>query len=79
MFQRVLVGLIFVAVGFLMVWKTDFFYRIFGRIPTGEKMFGTGGTRVFIKLFGILAIIVGFFVITRFHERILDSIFGRLS
>jgi len=78
MFQRILVGLIFVAVGFLMVWKTDSFYRIFGRLPIGEKLFGSGGTRTVLKLFGVIIIIVGFFIITRFHERILEAIFGRI-
>ena len=48
------------VIGFIMVWKSDFFLKNFGRVPTAEKYLGSeGGTRLFYKLLGILVMIGG--------------------
>ncbi|MFZ5365102.1 MAG: hypothetical protein ACOZBH_02815 [Patescibacteria group bacterium] len=78
MIGRVIIGILISVSGFLIVWKTEFVYRAVGRIPTGEKLFGSGGTRFFLKLLGIIIIFVGFFVITNYHEKILNAIFGKI-
>jgi len=75
---RIIVGIIMMIVGFLITWKTESVYRAIGRLPIGEKLFGSGGTRFFLKLLGILIIFIGFMVVTKFHEKILGAIFGRL-
>jgi len=75
---RIIIGILMMIGGFLITWKADAVYRIIGQLPIGEKMFGGGGTRFLLKLIGIAFIFVGFFVITKFHERILEGIFGRL-
>jgi uncharacterized membrane protein len=78
MLGRIIVGFIMVAAGFLITWKTDRVYRAVGRLPFGEKVFGSGGTRFLLKLIGLIIIFVGFLVITNLHVRVLQSIFGRL-
>jgi len=70
------------AVSALMVIKTEWFFRIFGRIPWAEAHLG-GGTRMFIKLLGIVLIIVSFLVVTNLWEPLLawflGPLFGRSS
>ncbi len=78
MIGRIIVGILMAGAGFMIVWKTDRVYRAIGRLPFGEKIFGSGGTRLLLKLIGLILIFVGFLVITNMHTRILASIFGRL-
>jgi len=48
-------GMIVALIGFIFVWKSDWFLKNFGRIPFAEKYLGTeGGTRLFYKLIGLL-------------------------
>ncbi len=78
MVGRIIIGLLMVVAGFLIVWKTDRVYRAVGSLPFGEKIFGSGGTRFLLKLIGLLLIFVGFLVMTKLHEKVLEAIFGRL-
>ena len=79
MFIRILIGLMFVAIGFVLVWKTDWFQVNFGSIAWAEEKLGTsGGSRLFYKLIGILFVIIGFLAITNLHEQAFVSIFGSL-
>ena len=78
MLGRIIVGFLMAAAGFMIVWKTDRVYRAIGRLPFGEKIFGSGGTRFLLKLIGLILIFVGFLVITNLHTKILEAIFGRL-
>lgn len=59
MILRFFVGMIIAALGTLMIVKTEPIYNFVGRIPTAEKYLGSGGSRLFIKLLGILVIFGG--------------------
>lgn len=79
MLVRILVGFLFAALGFVLVWKTEWFQNNFGSIAWAEEKFGSsGGSRLFYKLIGILFIIVGFLAITNLHEQAFVSLFGGL-
>lgn len=59
-FGQFIVGIIVAGIGFLIVWKADWFYHNFGSVPFAEKFLSTeGGTRLFYKLIGILIMIGG--------------------
>ncbi len=64
LFWRIILGLIFVVVGFFMVYKTVMFQNITGRIAWAEEKFGGGGTNTFLKLLGVLVIFLGVFFMT---------------
>lgn len=58
---RFILGIIIAFVGFLLVWKADWFLTNFGRVAWADAHLGAeGGTRIFYKLLGILIILIGF-------------------
>ena len=58
--SQLVYGLLISGVGFIIVWKSDFFLKNFGRVPVAEKYLGSdGGTRLFYKLLGILVMVIG--------------------
>ncbi|MFC1687801.1 hypothetical protein ACFL0L_04435 [Patescibacteria group bacterium] len=71
-------GIIIVGIGFMIVWKSDWFMNNFGRIEFAEKYLGSGwgGTRIFYKLIGIAIIILAFMWMSGALESILGSMFG---
>jgi len=80
MITRIIIGVIILAVGALMVIKTEGFLRTFGRVPWAEAKLG-GGTRSFYKLLGVAGILIGFLVITNMWQApiiwILGPLFGQ--
>ena len=63
--MHILIGLIIFAIGVFMVIKSEAMLNSFGRIEFFEKHLGTeGGSRLGYKLIGILAIFIGFLVLT---------------
>ena len=55
-----IVGIIVCGIGFILVWKADWFLRNFGSVPFAEKCLQTeAGSRLFYKLIGILIMIGG--------------------
>ena len=74
--MRILFGFILVGLGFLLVWKSEWLVKNFGRSSWAELHLGTaGGTRMLIKLIGILVIIIGFMAITGLHKGLLLWVF----
>ncbi len=70
--MHIVVGLIMVAVGFLLVWKTEWLVENFGHVDWAEQHLGSdGGTRLFWKLIGILIILIGFGTLTGIFQDIL--------
>lgn len=56
--RQFMFGMGIAFIGFLVVWKSDFLLRNFGRVPFAEKYLGSdGGTRLFYKLLGVLTMI----------------------
>ena len=63
--MHILIGLIIFAIGVFMVIKSEAMLNSFGRIEFFEKHLGTeGGSLLGYKLIGILAIFIGFLVLT---------------
>ncbi len=76
---RIIIGLLLLFSGFVFAIKSSWFYEQFGSIAFAEKYLGTsGGTRLFYKLFGILAIFIGFLALTNLHESFFTWLLGPL-
>ena len=77
--MNILVGFIILAVGALIVIKSEAMLNAFGRIEFFERKLGTeGGSRLGYKLIGMIAIFIGMLVMTNmiggFLEWILSPI-----
>ncbi len=73
--MKYVVGIIAVGIGFLVVWKADWFVNNLGHIAWAEEHLGSeGGTRLFYKLIGIGIIILAFLLMTGGLFGILSSI-----
>jgi len=73
------VGLIIVALGFLMVWKANAIVETFGHVTWAEKYLGAdGGSRLFWKLLGLLGIILGFMYMFGLIGGVIQWIFSPL-
>lgn len=73
--MKYIIGLIFIGLGYLVVWKTTQIVNGFGRIAWAENKLGPGGTFTFYKLFGVGLIVFGFLVMTGAIIDLLDWIF----
>jgi hypothetical protein len=78
MILRFFTGLIIAALGTLMILKTEPIFNFVGRIPTAEKYLGSGGSRLFIKLIGILIIFGGLMWGLGLWEGFLQATIGSL-
>jgi hypothetical protein len=59
------IGLVIIAIGLILIIKTEWFLNNFGRIGFFEEHFGTsGGTRLGYKLIGMLAVFIGIMTVT---------------
>ena len=80
MLTRILVGLVLVALGFLVVWKTHAIIDAFGTSSWADSHLGGGGTSIMYKSIGIIVILVGFMYATNlwgaFLQATLGSLFG---
>lgn len=62
---KIILGAIIIAVGALMVVKSEWLLNNFGRIAWFDDKLGTeGGSRLGYKLIGILVIFIGILVFT---------------
>ena len=58
-------GTFIAAMGFLVVWKSEWMLRNFGRIGFFDQHLGTeGGSRLGYKLIGMLAMFIGVLMMT---------------
>lgn len=69
---RIIIGFLISAVGFLFVWKSEWFLSNIGRVDWAEHKL-SGGTRIFYKLIGIGIILIGYSVITNLYASILTA------
>ncbi len=70
-------GFILVAIGFFMIWKTDWMMKSFGRVEWAERKLGSGGTWTFYKVLGLGLIFLAFLLTTGGIIWFLDLLFGR--
>lgn len=73
-FWRIVLGIIVAAVGFMMIYKTTVFFGWSGRIAWAEQKLGPGGTRTFLKLFGLGLIFLGIFIMTGIINDIMSGL-----
>ena len=74
--MSVLVMIVGIALGFLLVWKSEWILEQFGRIDWAEIHLGTsGGTRMFWKLVGLAIILLSLLYYTGCVQDALTFIF----
>ncbi|MEK7105453.1 MAG: hypothetical protein AAB865_02110 [Patescibacteria group bacterium] len=76
MFWRIVIGLLIIAVGFMMVWKNEWFLDFLGRSEFAETKLGPGGTRLFYKLLGVAVCFIGMLVATKVIQETVIGSFG---
>jgi hypothetical protein len=60
-----IVGIILIAVGFVIIWKSNWLMDNMGRIEWAEAHLGSdGGTRMFYKLIGVAIILLSFLLMS---------------
>ncbi len=75
--MRIFTGLIIVFIGFVLIWKTEWFVRNFGHISWAERTIGIfGGTRTVIKVVAIFGIFLGFLYLTNQIDDFFGFVFG---
>ena len=73
------IGVLIVALGVLMVLKTEWFLENFGTIEWAESNLGTsGGSRLMYKLIGTFGIFIGFLLITNMFGGFIMGTIGKL-
>lgn len=79
MIWRILLGLLMAFIGFVFVWKTEWFQQNVGSISWAEEKFGSmGGSRLLYKAIGILIFIIGCLVVTNMYKAAFLGVFGWL-
>lgn len=77
--MRIIIGIALVAIGFLLIWKTEPIIQFTGYNDWAEQHLGTeGGTRLLCKLVGIAFIFFGMMAITNLHKGFLEATLGSL-
>lgn len=71
-----LLGLVLLAIGFFMVWKTNLFLQWFGDI--GEMLGFVNANWLSWKVLGMLLMILGFLLATNLLQLFLQVTLGRL-
>ncbi len=74
--MKYFVAILAVAIGALMVIKTEWFLENFGKSDWAEAKLGGGGSRLMYKLIGLAAIILALLGVTGALGEIILSIFG---
>lgn len=75
-FGLILLGLILLALGFVMVWKTNLFLQWFGDL--GQMLGFFGASWLSWKTTGLFLMLVGFLLATNLLPLFFQVLFGRL-
>ncbi len=77
--MNILLGIIIIAIGALIVVKSEWMLNNFGRIPFFEKYLGVeGGSRLGYKMAGLAAIFIGSLIMTGLIGGLLNWVFSPL-
>ena len=77
--MKFIFGIVGIAIGSLLIIKTEWFIQNFGTSSWAENKMGfSGGTRLLYKLIGLVVIIIATLGMTGMLGGIIISIFGRL-
>ena len=75
----IIIGLVILASGVFIVIKSEAMLNAFGRIAFFERYLGTeGGSRLGYKLLGLIAIFIGFLIMTNMIDGFLGWLLGPL-
>lgn len=78
--MKIIGGLILIAIGTLIVMKSEDLFRNFGRIAWFEKNLGTeGGSRLGYKLIGLIIIFFGLLMTTGTFDGFIKTILSPLT
>ena len=77
MIGRIIGGLVCAGIGFVMVWKSNYFADTFGSFSSWADSH-LGGMRSVYKILGCVILFVSFLVITNLHVIFFRSVFGTL-
>ncbi len=78
--MRIIGGLILIAIGTLIVMRSEDLFRNFGRIAWFEKNLGTeGGSRLGYKLIGLIVIFFGLLITTGTFDGFIKTILSPLT
>ncbi|OGL61690.1 hypothetical protein A2839_04980 [Candidatus Uhrbacteria bacterium RIFCSPHIGHO2_01_FULL_47_10] len=72
-FLRIFLGFIVMVIGYFIVSKSEKMFEWFGQNEFAEKYIGSGGSRTFYKIIGILVVFVGIFIATNVMSDILGG------
>jgi hypothetical protein len=73
MLGKIISSTILIACGLLLVWKTEPIKRFTGSFDFAEKYLGSGGTYTFLKLCGIVIMVLTFMWMTGTLENIIPD------
>jgi len=72
-FLRVPLGIVVMVIGYFVVSKSEKVFEFFGENAFAEKRLGSGSSRFFYKLIGILIVFMGIFIATNIMHDILGG------
>lgn len=74
---KYILGIGGMVLGFMLIWKSRWFFINFGSVPFAEKYLGTfGGSHTFYKLLGFLIILISFIWVSGSLDDIIMWFFG---
>ena len=73
--MKYIIGILMIAAGIFMVWRTDMIMGFFGRSAWAESKLGSGGSWAFYKGIGVIVIIFAMLLMSGDVVSILDWLF----
>ena len=74
--KSIIIGILALVVGFVFVWKSEWFFNNFGRINFFETKMGIGSSRFGYKLIGLIIIMIGTLVVSGLWGKMFVGLFG---
>ncbi|MFC1663149.1 hypothetical protein ACFL04_03230 [Patescibacteria group bacterium] len=75
--MKYVIGIIVIAVGFLLIWRSNWLVNNIGRIGWADEHLGSeGGSNLLYKIIGLILIIGTFATLSGCTQSLLLNIFG---
>jgi small-conductance mechanosensitive channel len=80
MFSQIFFGIIGIALGFVIIWKSIYIVdHLTGRNAWAERTFGGAGTYTLVKLLGILIMFISLFYAAGFLQKIILGVWNLIT